>query len=81
MPQAEFDFAWDCPVQEVLDFMSKHHLTLVSYEAHGPAGGNPCLILSGLYDHVRLALHELFTNCGQKLEPTDPWITGQISDR
>lgn len=80
MAQAEFDFAWDCPLQIALDFMNKHQLTLSSYDSHGPGGGNPCLILSGTREQLIEALYEQYSTGGHTLTGRDdPWLLGHIT--
>lgn len=44
MPKYEFDVAWDCPVQEFFDHLEKYEGQVAQFEAHGPGGGNPCVL-------------------------------------
>jgi len=80
MAQAELDLAWDCPIQEALDLFSKHNLAIKSFQAHGPAGGNPCLVLTGTRADLIAILTEHYTNCGQRVTADDPWVTDQVTD-
>ena len=41
----DLDIDANCPVQTVLDVLSKYSATIINFEAFGPAGGNPCFIL------------------------------------
>jgi hypothetical protein len=58
----ELDFVSDCPLQTVLDFADRHRLTLVSYRAHGPGGGNPALTFSGAQSDLDAARDEHFNH-------------------
>jgi hypothetical protein len=80
MPHAEIDIAWDCPIQEALDLFSKHNLAIKTFQAHGPAGGNPCLTLAGTRENLLALLTEHFTNCGHPTAPNDPWLLSHITD-
>lgn len=42
----EVDVAWCCELQNFLKPLSKHQGRLEAYQAVGPAGGNPCVLLS-----------------------------------
>lgn len=41
----EADFAWECPLQDFLSDLAGAKATLVTFMAHGPGGGNPCVVL------------------------------------
>lgn len=42
----EIDIAHTLPIGELLEFLDRHGAVIERWEANGPAGGNPCLILS-----------------------------------
>lgn len=42
-----FDIAYDCDVYDFLDLLTKYDLKLESFNADGPAGGNPEITVSG----------------------------------
>lgn len=42
-----FDIAYDCPIQDFLEFLGDHNLKLESFIPHGPGGGNPEITVSG----------------------------------
>ncbi len=41
----EADFSYECPLQDFLSTLSGAKATLVTFMAHGPGGGNPCVVL------------------------------------
>lgn len=40
------DFAYNSPVQEALETIQKHRGRIIDFVAHGPAGGNPCILVA-----------------------------------
>jgi hypothetical protein len=42
-----FDIAYDCPIQEFLEFLTEYDIKLESFIAVGPGGGNPEITVSG----------------------------------
>lgn len=42
----EVDVAYDCPTGEVLEIIEAHGGAIETFTACGPAGGNPCLVLT-----------------------------------
>lgn len=42
----EIDIVYTAEIGDVLDLIQRHSGTIQRFEANGPAGGNPCLILA-----------------------------------
>ncbi len=49
-----FDIAWDCPLGDFLKTLEDFNLTLKSFIAEGPGGGNPCITVSGTPTNLSL---------------------------
>ena len=49
-----FDCAWDCQLGDFLELIEKHQLTLKSFIANGPGGGNPEITVSGDLNNINL---------------------------
>jgi hypothetical protein len=49
-----FDCAWDCPLGDFLELIEKHKLTLKSFIANGPGGGNPEITVTGDLNNINL---------------------------
>jgi hypothetical protein len=54
----EIDIAHDCPLGDYLEALEKYNLKIESFIAIGPAGGNPCMTLSGSTENIRKYLSE-----------------------
>jgi hypothetical protein len=40
------DFASNTPVQEALELIEIHRGRIIDFTSHGPAGGNPCIMVA-----------------------------------
>lgn len=54
-----FDIAYDCPLHIFLEMLENYNLTLISFTAIGPGGGNPEITVSGTPDNIDLLKEEL----------------------
>ncbi len=55
MIKFDVDLDGDCPVRDVLELLEKHSIKIEDFQASGPGGGNPCLILSAPTEEARQA--------------------------
>lgn len=49
-----FDIAWDCPLGDFLKTLEDFNLTLKSFIAEGPGGGNPEITVSGTPNNISM---------------------------